>query len=76
MGSTLFQIALSAAHLNLYFRAKCPSQATRGTNLSTIATALYRETVKNAASMPWKYGCKVPIFAPLRKGGTAERPLK
>ena len=46
------------------------------TNLSTIATALYRETVKN---VPWgslKYGSKVPIFAPLRKGGTAERPLK
>ncbi len=76
MGYTLFHIALAGGHLNLYFRAKCPSHATRDTNLSAIATGLYTVTVKNVPWGSWKYGSEVPIFAPLRKGGTAERPLK
>ncbi|MEI5986109.1 hypothetical protein VJ786_14495 [Sphingobacterium sp. PU5-4] len=45
-------------------------------NLSTIATALYTVTVKNVPRGSWKYGWEVPIFAPLRKGGTAGWPLK
>ncbi|WP_099367663.1 hypothetical protein [Sphingobacterium sp. 1.A.4] len=53
-----------------------PFRATYPTNLSTIATALYTVTVKNVPRGSWKYGWEVPIFAPLRKGGTAGWPLK
>ena len=44
--------------------------------LSPKVLASYGVPVKNVHLGSWKYGCKVPIFAPLRKGGTAERPLK
>ena len=44
-------------------------------NLSCNVLASYGMLPKNVDVMSWKYGCFVPIFAPLRKGGTAERPL-
>ncbi|GAA4147079.1 hypothetical protein GCM10022216_32640 [Sphingobacterium kyonggiense] len=44
--------------------------------LSPNSLASYGVTEKNVHPGSWKYGSKVPIFAPLRKGGTAIRPLK
>ncbi|WP_449333997.1 hypothetical protein, partial [Sphingobacterium kyonggiense] len=48
----------------------------RWIKLSPNSLASYGVPEKNVRPGSWKYGSKVPIFAPLRKGGTAERPLK
>ena len=51
----------------------CPDLVPRLSKLSSAFPAVYVVFDKIGCAMPLKYGLKVPIFAPLREGGTVLR---